>query len=76
MNKERRKRIQEICDALETHKETIEEITNDEQDAYDALPVGIQNSEKGEKMEEALDYLEYAIEKLNEAISQLDFAKK
>ena len=76
MNKERRKRIQEICFALETHKETIQEITNDERDAYDAMPDGIQNSEKGEKVVKALDFLSYAVEELDEAIAELHSAKK
>ena len=76
MNKEHRKRIKEVCFALETHKETVGEIINDERNAYDAMPDVNQNSVKGAKIAETLDYLTYSVEKLDEALDELNLAKE
>jgi hypothetical protein len=53
MNKDRRNRIANIISDLD-------DILSEEQDAYDNLPESFQQSERGEKMQEAIDYLEEA----------------
>ena len=39
----------------------IESVRDEEQDAYDAMPEGVQESERGERMLEAIDYMEASI---------------
>lgn len=55
MNKERRARLAEVDDLLMEAVDDITEIVEDEQDAFDNLPEGLQCSSRGETMEEAID---------------------
>lgn len=55
MNKERRARLAEVDDLLMEAVDDITEIVEDEQDAFDNLPEGLQCSSRGEAMEEAID---------------------
>ena len=50
MNKERRKRIREAMEALDTAHDILIEVFDEEQEAFDNLPEGIQNGERGEQM--------------------------
>lgn len=76
MNKQRRKAIERIVagllglptDELELLKEAIEEVKDAEQEAYEGLPESLQNGEKGEAMQEAVNQLETAGEALQEMI--------
>jgi len=47
----------------------IDEVILDEQDAYNNMPEGIQDSEKGEKMEEGIDNLNEARDILEEMLN-------
>lgn len=60
MNKQRRKEIQALINSLEEIKYQIEELKEQEEEAFDNLPESIQYSEKGEAMESAIDYLDSA----------------
>lgn len=60
MNKDRRKRLREICDILEEQQAALEEIRDEEQEAFDNLPEGHQSAERGQAMEEAADDLDTA----------------
>lgn len=73
MNKQRRKAIGDIYDKLIDIQSDLEYIRDEEQEAFDNLPESIQYSERGERMEEyissleeALDYVDYAVESLDE----------
>ena len=55
MNKERRARLAEVDDLLMEAVDDITEIVEDEQEAFDNLPEGLQCSSRGEAMEEAID---------------------
>lgn len=77
MNNTRRKQIQEIIDKLEELKSDVEMLKDEEQEAFDNLPEGIQASERGEAMEtaaynleEAYDYMDSVIDSLTESIEQ------
>lgn len=72
MNKDRRKRIQNIIDQLTDLETEIEEIQDEEQEAYDNLPESLQNGENGERMSDAIDNLDSAFCSLGDAISYLD----
>lgn len=52
----------------------IEEIKEEEQEAYDNLPESLQYGEKGEKMTDAVDNLDSAYSSLEDAIGYLDEA--
>ena len=52
----------------------IEEIKEEEQEAYDNLPGSLQYGEKGEKMTDAVDNLDSAYSSLEDAIGYLDEA--
>lgn len=75
MNKDRRKLIDELATKFEDLKIDLVNIKQDEQDAYDNLPEGFQNGDKGDKMSEAIDNLESAENSLDELIDYLNEAK-
>ena len=67
MNNTRRKALRDILDQLEALKTSIEDFQEEEQEAFDNLPEGLQDSEKGETMYNAIDNLESALSSLEEA---------
>lgn len=75
MNKSRRKQIDEILEQLNPLLLEIESVKDEEQEAYDNLPESIQNGDKGEKMSDAVNTLEYAFDSLTEVIDYLGNAK-
>ncbi len=72
MNKERRKSIERIVDKLNEIQADLAWVRNDEEEAYDNLPEGIQSSERGDSMEEAIDAMDNADGSLQEAIDYLE----
>lgn len=50
----------------------LEEVREDEQESYDNLPEGLQNSERGEQMRENMELLGEFIDNLEEADSLTD----
>lgn len=77
MNKQRRKVIADIQAQLSNLAEAINNVWSEEQEAFDNLPEGLQESERGEAMQEAIDALESAADlceelddALNEALGQ------
>lgn len=61
MNKARRNRIADVQTQLEALKQDIDAILSEEQEAYDNMPESLQESERGQAMQEAIDALESAI---------------
>lgn len=72
MNKERRKKIMDAIVAISKIESLIQNILDDEQEAYENMPEGVKASENGMVSEEAQDNLDSAIEALEEAISCLE----
>lgn len=77
MNNSRRKQIHDVAKKLTAAYETfssavqeslseLEDITSDEQDAFDNLPESLQYSDRGEAMQEAIDNLETACQSLED----------
>lgn len=56
MNKARREELLEVVDMLDEAMERLDEIQDDEQEAYDSLPEGLQMSSRGDAMQEAIDF--------------------
>lgn len=74
MNNTRRKSIQNIFDRLEELMQDIEALQEEEQECYDNLPESLQDSERGQAMQEAADNLEYAAISVQEALDCLEEA--
>lgn len=72
MNKEDRKQLQEALDKIQSAKETIEEISGSEQEKFDNLSEGLQQSEKGIAFEENATTLEIVCGYLDDAISEIE----
>lgn len=58
MNKERREELYDVTQLLDEAVDCLNDIRDEEQDAYDALPEGLQMSSRGAAMEGALDVLD------------------
>ena len=58
MNKARRKWLEKVSEMIADAKEQLEQIRDEEQEAYDNMPESIQDSERGEQMYENIDNLE------------------
>lgn len=78
MNNQRRKEIQAVLDELAALRSRVEDLQNGEQDYFDNMPENLQQSERGEKAEQAASRLEDALtafdeieEALNEAAEWL-----
>ena len=75
MNKDRRKRIEEVMLNLSESRVELESILEEEQEAFDNLPEGIQESERGEVMNEAIDNLQSATDCFDDIESSLNEAQ-
>ena len=71
MNRERRKKIKNISLLLEEIQNKTESIKDDEEYAFDNMPEGIQSSMRGDESQEAIELLDVALEKIEEAIALL-----
>ena len=76
MNANRRKQIQVITDEIVNLMSQVETLRDEEQDAFDAMPEGIQNSERGEKSQNAIDQLDNAASSITETIDGLNEARE
>lgn len=72
MNDERRKKIERAKSHITDAVNLIEEVKSDEQDAFDNMPEGFQQGDKGQAMEEGISALESAVDNLNSAEGDLD----
>lgn len=71
MNKERRKKLVAIREALDAELTGLREVAEAERDAFDAMPEGLQNSQRGEAAGETADTLEDLVGRLDEVCSDL-----
>lgn len=72
MNKKTRKELSDLLPQLETIKDRIEEIQQEEQDKLDNMPEGLRGSDKGARQEQLAEHLSCAVtaaEELTDAIS-------
>lgn len=76
MNKQRRKLIDEALDHIQAAYDIIEHVCDGEQEAYDNMPDGLRDSEKGDALQEAVDNLSNAIFDCDTIIEYLIDAKQ
>ena len=74
MNKNDRKQITEWIDKIDEIKSGIEEMQENEQEKFENLPECFQFGERGDKMSDAIENLDYAASSIGEAIDYLNEA--
>lgn len=71
MNKARRKALEKISDKLMELQVDLQYVHEEEEEAYDNMPEGLQYSERGDEMQEAISAMEDADGAIQEAIDYL-----
>lgn len=71
MNKERRKRLQEVIDQIDSLQEELIGIREDEEECMGNVPENLQGSEWYERMEEACGAMDDAADSLCQVSSDL-----
>ena len=75
MNNTRRKQLDELISKIEDVKVELESIMSDEDEYRDNMPESLQESERYQNSEDASSSMEGAMEALDEAIEKLEEAK-
>lgn len=81
MNRNDRKQIRNIYEVLSVSLEdiknqlsTLEEMRDEEESKFDNMPEGLQESERGEAIQEAIDKLSEVVDMLESVASDLEDA--
>lgn len=74
MKADRRNRMQEIAGFLPSLREAIEEISGEQEEAFENMPQGLQDSSKGEAAQEIISTLQSAVESIDEVEEKLSEA--
>ena len=76
MNKARRKALDEVLATLESAREMLENVKDEEQEAYDNLPESLQATDRGQGMEVAIGFLEDAMDYVDNAVESCSSAQE
>lgn len=71
MNNKRRKEISKVVDTLTEISQTLSILAEEENEAFDNLPESLQESSRGDDMQEWIDRLEGAQATIDEVIDEL-----
>lgn len=71
MNNARRKVLYSIIERLEDLQTDLQDILDQEEESYNNLPEGLQESERGETMEAAIDNMAEAVDAFEDLASLL-----
>lgn len=71
MNNKRRKEISKVVDTLTEISQTLSILAEEENEAFDNLPESLQESSRGDEMQEWIDRLEGAQGTIDEVIDEL-----
>lgn len=74
MNNKRRELIKQIAIELDALRERVENIKSEEQDYFDNMPESLQNGEKGETAQAAIDALDTAYDGFDTIVDALSEA--
>lgn len=74
MNAQRRKEIAKAIALIEDAIAILDSVAEGEREAYDNLPESLQYSERGERMEECAEAIEYVSSELTDQIDSLNDA--
>lgn len=71
MNKTRRKELASIVELIEEARERLEAVKDEEQEAFDNMPESLQESERGETMQEYINIMEKLLDALEDGTDEL-----
>lgn len=71
MNKARRKRLEKAIELAGELQEIIDEISQEEREAFDNMPEGLQNGDKWQEIDAAATNLEDALASVEEVVDYL-----
>ena len=74
MNKTNRTQLSDLISRLESLNEELTEVKDGEEEKYDNMPENLQDSERGEILSDVVDFLDIAVEDLNDAVEQIQNA--
>lgn len=74
MNKRRRGELAKVIDLLQGVRDMLESAKDDEEMTFDNFPESLQESVRGEAMQEAIDNMESALDSIDEAIGSVEEA--
>lgn len=72
MNKQRRQFIESRLERIALAREDLQIALEEEQEAFDNMPLQLQESEKGDAMQDYISSLDEAISTLDDAIENLN----
>lgn len=72
MNKARRKELSKAIDMLYEALNIIESVSIEEGDAYDNLPESLQDSDRGQAMQDYIDIMDDAYSTIEDSITNLE----
>lgn len=72
MNAQRRRKIAKLIKELDVLHTAIEELSGEEQEAYDNMPESLQGGDKGSAAEDAIQYLDEAASAVDDAKTALE----
>jgi len=75
MNAKQRKLLDEIISSLEEARGKVEDMQGEEQDKFDNMTEGLQQTERGQACKNAISELEAACDIIQSAIDSLENAK-
>ncbi len=74
MNKQRRKEIEAIATRIKEVKSDLETLADEESDGFENMPESLQDGDRGQAIQEAMENLEYAYGSLDEVTDYLEAA--
>lgn len=74
MNKDRRKRLEDLAGQLDAIRSDIETIKDEEQEYLDNMPESLKEGEKGSNAEQVISSLEEAFDDLDTVINNVNDA--
>jgi hypothetical protein len=74
MNETRRRLLRNVIFELEGLQVSLSDIRDLEQEAFDNLPEGLQCSDKGEAMEYAVEHIDEADSRIEDAVAEINEA--
>mgnify|MGYP005759684285 FL=1 len=74
MNENRRGRLKDALKLLSGAASIVEAVCDKEQDCVDNYPENLQNTERFERMEDAIDHLNDALERIDDAKGNIESA--
>lgn len=73
MNKARRKQIAQLLEQLENLKADLDSILEEEKEAFDSIPESLQEGERGQASQAAIESLETAQSAFEEIVDALNY---